>query len=197
VNTKSTRCIMNIVLLACLMGGAQLQAQSQRRFFVKKKKPYAFSLFVGSVRGMGAGASVRIVKKVNAEFLVGVSNFINMKYVSPYPGNTVSFSPRLRYLLFRDMYISGGYYTGLYDICSNTEIIKDQIFKWVNGATVSIGFRNLIKKNVHVELGAVFGLPDELEEVVAEGIQTIYRVRVKRESGELSFMPLATIRMQF
>jgi len=184
--------IIAVSLFVVMVGTNSVYSQNQRRFFIKKKKPYAFSMFVGSVRGLGFSGRIRIFNGIQTEAMIGVTSFIESRYFTPYPGNIVSFSLRLRSKLYKSLYVAGGIYMGLFNVTESSNVISSQLFKWMNGATLSFGLKNFFKKRVGLEAGAVFGLPESSSDIVSTG-DGIYLVKLHREPKELSFSPLITV----
>ena len=190
-NKMKKKRIVFFVIAIIFSQFVNIYPQTQRRFFIKKQKPYSFSLFAGSVRGMGGLARIRIIKKINAEVMVGVSTFINSRYLSPYPGSIISFSSRLRYVFMKRTYLAGGFYTGVFNITEDIDL--SQLIKTINGYSVSLGLRNFPFDKFNLELGAVFGIPERISSIVSEAGKPVLRVTANREPREISFLPLITI----
>jgi len=189
---KQFRCIVFLLLFVFLIVNS-VSGQTQRRFFIKKSKPYAFNVFIGSVRGMGFSGRIRVFKKVHAEAMIGVGSFIQSRYLTPYPGNVISFSLRLRANLNKRLYLAGGFYEGLFDFTEKSDIISAQVLKWVSGGTFSLGLKKFFTKRIGLEIGGVLGLPESSSDIVNENSCSIYLVTVHREPKELSFSPLITV----
>ena len=184
-----------IVLLTLLVFVGPSLAQTTG---VSAKKRHVV-LHVGSLSGMGLGASVAVTPAVNLEATVGLPSFLTVGLGQPFTGNRVNATVALQIKHASGAYLAPGFHAGYYSMTANDKYnlrrVEETETMWLVRPTVAVGFALARGARLfNFEIGVAFLLPEHITRDVQRGSRTWLFEAERSISGPL--FPFYTFRMK-
>lgn len=156
-------------------------------------------LHVGSLSGMGLGASVALTPAVNLEATVGLPSFLTVGLGQPFTGNRVNAIVALQIKHPSGAYLAPGVHAGYYRMKANDKYnlrrIEETETVFLVRPNVAVGFALARRTRLfNFEIGVAFLLPERITRDLQRGSRTWLFEAERSISGPL--FPFYTFRMK-
>lgn len=172
------------LLISTLLLSMYASAPGKTNLSLKQR----FKIFVhnGNLTGVGLGCNYYLNKLTRLTIVTGTDSPVTIFWALPYSGNMINFNLKTSFILFSGVYISPGWYSGLFKLEGKLEIVEISKYEWQSGPCLAIGFHwptDLTRNKIGIELGAAFNLPTKI--LVVEGNYVLEAKRSEASKGSL------------
>lgn len=154
---------------------------------------------MGNLSGLSIGGNYTPIDRLSLEAMIGFGLPYTPFMPAPYPANQFTAQARLRLIHPIGIYLMGGYFAGSYEIRQNSGDFSVAETTLMHAPLLALGFawpKPPTDVQALLELGAAYGLPEELSFDKADYLG-LYRLEARRSySRYKQYFPFFTILFQ-